>query len=203
MEYSIYSYVNKFPEFNSIISNNEITEGSADDTECKSFKENKLREYTDLNKSFIDTCSEIAGRHDKIIKKAKTSEIALCIYINYWIYDTLKSIDKFSHKELLNNFYKNIENLNFCRMYKTPIEEDIYDELKELYDLYDHFIMFKKESNENIDGSCQKAENFLQLYEKSAGKCKRNYNNYYCWELIKIRAEYEHNRVHAKRFYII
>ncbi|KMZ98412.1 hypothetical protein PVNG_04356 [Plasmodium vivax North Korean] len=188
----LYTYVNKFPEFETIIPNDSLKPTGSEKTNCTSFNDDDLKKYIGENDFFSEKCSRIAEHHDKIIIKAKTSQIALCKYINYWIYDKLQSVDNFSHEDILNSFYIKFPKLKFGGMCNIPIKnKNIYYELKELYDLYDNFIKFKKESTKAVDGSCEKAENVFQLYEKCAGKCKWNYNNYFCWELMKFRAEYE------------
>ncbi|SCA60870.1 hypothetical protein PVC01_000135600 [Plasmodium vivax] len=138
MEESIFTYVNKFPEFNTIISGKEINSRGSDNGKCKSFKDVELIAYSDPNNSFTDTCKKIAEHHQEIINKAKSSQIALCKYINYWIYDTLQSMPEFSHNKLLNKFYEKIEKLDFCKPYRNSIDKRTYDELKELYNIIYH-----------------------------------------------------------------
>ncbi|CAI7718036.1 Plasmodium vivax Vir protein, putative [Plasmodium vivax] len=186
MEESIFTYVNKFPEFNTIISGKEINSRGSDNGKCKSFKDVELIAYSDPNNSFTDTCKKIAEHHQEIINKAKSSQIALCKYINYWIYDTLQSMPEFSHNKLLNKFYEKIEKLDFCKPYRNSIDKRTYDELKELYNMYEPYIKFKKASSKNGNGSCEDAEKFFELYEQYAGKCKPKHNTHFCWELIKI-----------------
>ncbi|KMZ96419.1 hypothetical protein PVNG_05954 [Plasmodium vivax North Korean] len=194
-----FTYVNKFPEFNTIISGKEINSRGSDNGKCKSFKDVELIAYSDPNNSFTDTCKKIAEHHQEIINKAKSSQIALCKYINYWIYDTLKSMPKFSHKKLLNKFYEKIKKLDFCKPYRNSIDKRTYDELKELYNMYEPYIKFKKKSSKNGNGSCEEAQKFLELYEKYAGKCKTKHNNHFCWELIKIGVDYEQHMTHATK----
>ncbi|KMZ83392.1 hypothetical protein PVBG_06295 [Plasmodium vivax Brazil I] len=145
----IFTYVNKFPEFNTIISGKEINSRGSDNGKCKSFKDVELIAYSDPNNSFTDTCKKIAEHHQEIINKAKSSQIALCKYINYWIYDTLQSMPEFSHNKLLNKFYEKIEKLDFCKPYRNSIDKRTYDELKELYNVYEPYIKFKKASSKN------------------------------------------------------
>ncbi|VUZ99767.1 PIR protein [Plasmodium vivax] len=198
MEELIYTYVNKFPEFKSIISAKVENGTASNETNCKSFKE-ELTGYNDENNLLVNTCTAIAKHHQDIINEAKSYQIALCKYINYWIYDTLKLMPKFSHRELLNNFYEKIDKLNFCKPYRNSIDKRTYDELKELYNMYEPYINFKKESSENGNGSCEDAEKFFELYEQYAGKCKPKHNTRFCWELIKIGVDYEHHMTKATK----
>ncbi|KMZ77324.1 hypothetical protein PVIIG_05294 [Plasmodium vivax India VII] len=115
MEESIFTYVNKFPEFRTIISDKKITHDNSDKTKCKSFKDEELKAYNDPSNSFIDTCRKIAEHHQDIINEAKSSQISLCKYVNYWIYDTLQLMPEFFHNKLLNKFYEKIDKLKFCK----------------------------------------------------------------------------------------
>ncbi|CAG9473102.1 unnamed protein product [Plasmodium vivax] len=199
MEESIFTYVNKFPEFKTIISEKVKKHGGLDKQECESFNVSNLINYNGQRDLFVNTCTAIANDHQEIINNARSSQIGLCIYINYWIYDTLKLMPNFSHRELLNNFYEKVKKLDFCKPYRNSIDKRTYEELKELYNMYEPYVKFKKNSSKNGNGSCEGAQEFLELYEKYAGKCKRKHNNYFCWELIKFGVDYEQHMTHATK----
>ncbi|KMZ86083.1 hypothetical protein PVBG_05482 [Plasmodium vivax Brazil I] len=114
-----------------------------------------------------------------------------CKYINYWLYDTIKDKNPFSSDELLNAFYNKITKISDCQTYKKHIEKEVYNELKELYNLHEHLFKYKNESTGRQEKKCDHAKNGAELYESCVVKCKWGYNPDYCTSLEKFRKVYE------------
>ncbi|KNA02157.1 variable surface protein Vir1-like protein [Plasmodium vivax North Korean] len=71
------------------------------------------------------------------------------------------------------------------------IDINTYEKLKILYELYDDFIEFKKESYTENAKPCRYGTICVEHYTTHAQKCKNNYNNNFCKILIDFREEYE------------
>ncbi|SCA82144.1 hypothetical protein, conserved [Plasmodium vivax] len=188
MENSIYTYVDKFPDFASKIPESQIVSGSEIRTNCETFK--KSTTYQGNETEFINKCTNIVNYIDTV--KLDVSSIpAYFKYINYWFYDTLKDIDPFLSNDLLNSFYNKISKLSDYQSHKKPIKKEIYNELKDLYNLHEHLIKYKKDSTLESKPSCDDGDKGAELYESYVVKCKWMQNYDYCNSLKKFREEYE------------
>ncbi|SCA59869.1 VIR protein [Plasmodium vivax] len=195
MAESIYTYVNRFPDFrNKIISLAENPKSDGTYKKCESFKNIQLKYYKVTDESFPNTCAKFSKNINEIINEPEYPKPAFCKYINYWFYEQLKSNPSFPYSSLLNKFYDTIENLDVCKLYNKEITKSKYEELKKLYDLYEPFIKFKTETSEDQSQSCDKIKQCVNLYESYSDNCKENCYNGFCWNLIKFREEYENHR---------
>ncbi|SCA60333.1 Plasmodium vivax Vir protein, putative [Plasmodium vivax] len=198
MENSIYTYVDQFPEFASkILESQDITDIQFKKP-CEDFRDSKLTTYNGDKPQFIKECTKIV-KYLEDNKSNANFKPAFCKYINYWLYDTLEKMDPFSSNALLDAFYSNIGKLNICQTYKNHIEKEIYDDLKELYNLHEHLIKYKKESKQAQDDSCVHAKNGAELYESHVDKCKWMHNYGYCSSLKKFRDVYENHRTEENK----
>ncbi|SCA59730.1 Plasmodium vivax Vir protein, putative [Plasmodium vivax] len=161
---SIYTYVEKFPEFASKFPESSVVSGSQNETDCKSFESLKLTEYKGNKPQFIDKCTKII-KYLEDHKGEFDFKPAFCKYINYWLYDTLKDMDPFSSDALLKEFYSKIRNLNVCQAYKKHMNKEIYNGFKELHKLYEHFNNYKTESIKSGSINCNHGDECVNLYE--------------------------------------
>ncbi|CAG9480122.1 unnamed protein product [Plasmodium vivax] len=190
MKDSIYNYVSKFPVIYSIIDkNNDVTVGK-NTSNCESFKADKLSNYHSAVE-FTKLCAKTAENQKVIVNDPNFSEAAYCEYINYWIYDTLKSLDPFNYSSLLDKFYEKLDNLKDCKKYNRDISPEMHKKLKDLYEMYDDFNKFKKESLDNLIGTCNYGITCVEKYNKYVKKCKRYYKNGLCMNLIYFKYEYD------------
>ncbi|SCA60654.1 Plasmodium vivax Vir protein, putative [Plasmodium vivax] len=189
MENSIYTYVDRFPDFDSKILVSQVVNDREIKEQCEAFSESKLNTYGD-KPQFIDKCKKIV-KHLEDNKSNQEYKPAFCTYINYWLYDTLKDKVRFSSDELLDEFYDKIKKLNDCQTYKKYINEEIYNDLKELYELYEYLIKYKTESEQEQKQTCDKGDKCAYLYESYVVKCRWVYNPDYCDSLEKFKKEYE------------
>ncbi|KMZ96133.1 hypothetical protein PVNG_06029 [Plasmodium vivax North Korean] len=188
----IYTYVDQFPDLASKIhESGNVTDGT-NKQNCEAFKNSKLSTHDGKEKDFINKCTKIVNYNDKVAVE-ESSKTAYFEYINYWLYDRLNDVNQFSHKELLDDFYNKIEKFSNCKTYKKYINEEIYNELNELYKLHEHLFKYKKGLTESSSDYCVHAKEGAELYESRASKCK--WNSYdYCSSLKQFRDEYEKYR---------
>ncbi|KMZ88761.1 hypothetical protein PVBG_05853 [Plasmodium vivax Brazil I] len=104
----------------------------------------------------------------------------------------IKSTESHSYFELLEKFYKEFENLNYCTEYhKNNIDEHEHAELKVLYDLYDDFYKFKTESSGNRKTKCDHGTKCVTIYKQHVDKCQKKYENGLCINLIMFKNQYD------------
>ncbi|KMZ98760.1 hypothetical protein PVNG_00554 [Plasmodium vivax North Korean] len=195
----LYDYVNIFPVFNSIILEKPEDSIEPNKTSCKTYKTNNLTGYKGSEDLFIITCAKYSKYIDEITKDPKYSKTAFCKYINYWLYDTLQSMNPQTIYLYLNRFYSGIPNLNDCREYQEHISESTYGELKKLYNIYDDFIKFKAESLKQEIEKCNYGDSCVTIYKDNVKKCKEDYENPFCTKLIEFRKEYENHKTEIKK----
>ncbi|CAG9484362.1 unnamed protein product [Plasmodium vivax] len=195
---SIYTYISKFSEIDSIISKKDEISHGDNYNNCKSFKETKLSTYKDKGEKFLKKCAIIAEHQQEIIDDPKFSKAAYCKYINYWIYDTLETFKESKYSSLLDKFYDTVENLSYCKTYKRDITEQMHKKLKDLYELYDDFNKFKDEPLVDTKETCQYGKKCVENYKKHVKDCKENYKNGLCMNLIYFKNEYDNHRTHVK-----
>ncbi|VVA00396.1 PIR protein [Plasmodium vivax] len=199
MDHSVYTYVKKFPKFDTVILGNSHSSSSPNYTKCEEFRTSKLNNCTSECKSFSITCTKIADLTEKIIGEAHSSKPAFCKYISYWFYDMLKSTQKSSHYDLLTKFYREFDNLKECIEYhKKKINERIHGELKDLYNLYNDFNNFRTKSLDKSRQQCDHGTNIDTIYKTHVKNCKQNYKNGLCINLINFKYEYDDHRSNAK-----
>ncbi|SCO70550.1 hypothetical protein PVC01_020005300 [Plasmodium vivax] len=191
MEESIYNSVHKFPHLKSVISTKKEHSTSTNKSSCKEYITRNLKGYKDEDDVFLKECTKIADNLTEILSDSTSTELNFCKYMNYMFYDMLKSMKSFQYYRLLNQFYTNIQNFKVCLENTEDIDNDTYEELKILYELYDDFIEFKKESLMKNDEPCKHGTKCVEHYTTYAKKCKNNYNNNFCMILIDFRKEYE------------
>ncbi|CAI7718288.1 PIR protein [Plasmodium vivax] len=199
MEESIYKSVKKFPDLKSVILSKNVVNTSANKSSCENYITRNLKGYNDDDHLFLNTCAKIADNKTEILKEAESSEPIFCKYMNYMFYDMLKSMKSFHYYVLLNQFYREIEKFGDCLEHMEDIDINTYEKLKILYELYDDFIEFKKESYTENAKSCEHGAKCVQLYTTHSKKCKDNYNNKFCMILIDFRKEYEDYKTKVKK----
>ncbi|KMZ89614.1 hypothetical protein PVMG_06071 [Plasmodium vivax Mauritania I] len=182
----------QFPDFASKIPESQDVSDSEIKTQCEAFRDSKLTTYVDKSQ-FVNKCINFVN-YFNTIKENVLSKPAFCEYINYWLYDTLKDKVSSSSSELLNEFYRKITKLNDCKNYKKYINEEIYNELNELYKLYEHLIKYKNVSAPGQEKNCDHAEEGAKLYELYVRNCRWVNNPDYCSSLEKFKNEYENIR---------
>ncbi|KMZ77174.1 hypothetical protein PVIIG_06070, partial [Plasmodium vivax India VII] len=193
-----YAYVKKFPDFLKTISaKDEVNDGN-NKTQCDKYKRTNSDKLDDTDNSFAKTCAKIAQHQKDIIGDVETNKPSLCKYINYWFYNKINSTTKTTYYSLLNKFFTEIDDLKFCTNYHYKnINTDSYTELTKLYDLYDNFNKFKDESLKAKPSKCDDVKQCIEIYEEYAPKCREDYNNELCINLINFKYEYDKHRSNA------
>ncbi|EDL42793.1 variable surface protein Vir1/9, putative [Plasmodium vivax] len=188
---SIFDYVKEFLEFKNIISSSigdshEIYRGQCDD-----FRVQKLRVDHDDDQKFLKFCAN-SGYHVTDKKKNPKNVIyPFCIYMIYWIYREMLSENVGKNSGLVKEFFDCVPNSDDCEIYVDKIDQDIYEKLKTLYDLYTNFNKFKTESLRTVAATCENGPKCVALYNEHAEKCNKNYNKDFCVKLIDFKKEYE------------
>ncbi|GAB69875.1 hypothetical protein PCYB_006240 [Plasmodium cynomolgi strain B] len=88
---------------------------------------------------------------------------------------------------LLNKFFEEIGILGYCKDHTEAIDEDTYNDLKKLDELYESFYNFEKESPTEYHNRCEKGKKYVQEYENHKDTCNGNGNNSFCNELNNFR----------------
>ncbi|KMZ82435.1 hypothetical protein PVIIG_05837 [Plasmodium vivax India VII] len=111
--------------------------------------------------------------------------------MNYWIYREVLSENVSNNSGLVKEFFGSVTNLEDCEESVVKIDQDKYEKLKTLYDLYDDYFKFKSESLTNGSATCKNGTKCVDLYKKQVDYCKINYNDDFCAKLIDFKKEYE------------
>ncbi|KMZ95648.1 hypothetical protein PVMG_05661 [Plasmodium vivax Mauritania I] len=194
-----YNSVHKFPHLKSVISTKKEHTSSTNKSSCENYITRRLNGFKDQDHLFRKTCTKIADNLTEILSDSTSTELNFCKYMNYMLYNTLNSMNPFHYYVLLHHFYSEIEKFRGCLQYKENIDNNTYEELKILYELYDDFIEFKKESLMKNDEPCKHGTKCVEHYTTYAKKCKNNYNNNFCMILIDFRKEYEDCKKKVKK----
>ncbi|KMZ96418.1 hypothetical protein PVNG_05953 [Plasmodium vivax North Korean] len=159
--------------------------------QCKQFIDTKLSDYIDEDNKFFKFCDN-SGHYVTELKEGQTNNIyPFCIYMIYWIYREVLSKNAGKYIGLVKEFFGSVTNLEDCKIFVDEIDQDIYEKLKTLYDLYDDFFKFKSESLTNDSATCKNGTKCVDLYKKQVDYCKINYNDDFCAKLIDFKKEYE------------
>ncbi|KMZ83416.1 hypothetical protein PVBG_06102 [Plasmodium vivax Brazil I] len=159
--------------------------------QCKQFIGTKLSDYIDDDNKFLTFCANSGDYVTNIRKNPGNKLYPFCIYMNYWIYREVLSENVSNNSGLVKEFFGSVTNLEDCKIFVDEIDQDIYEKLKTLYDLYDDFFKFKNESLTYGSATCNNGNICVTLYKAHVEECNKNYNNSFCMKLIDFKKEYE------------
>ncbi|VUZ99571.1 PIR protein [Plasmodium vivax] len=199
MAESIYSYINKFPIIVSRIEEKGNGTNHTIKGQCDKFQSSNPGILKDSGDKFSKECWKIAQYQDEIINDDNSYKPALCKYINYWFYGTLKKEKQSNHYSLLSDFYKKVKSLEYCNAYLKQFKTGGYDEVKELYEMYDIFEKFKKESSKPTNPTCKDLTECFTIYDKYLKKCETEYKHGLCMNVKNFKYEYDDHREIEKK----
>ncbi|VUZ95554.1 PIR protein [Plasmodium vivax] len=192
---TIYNFVSSFPkvqsEFNSIIKAVE----SGGQLYCK-----EINTYFPQNwERFGQTCKEVYSYlNDLEGKYLNVNDVKeRCKYLSYWLYEKIENNDELTYNtlSLYQNFMQMNEHFpilekNICNNYIEVISEDTYNELKELYGLFDELNNLQKNSHPQILQICENATKCYTKYMSYKDTCHGNKKKNLRNELERFRREY-------------
>ncbi|SBT56108.1 PIR Superfamily Protein [Plasmodium ovale wallikeri] len=187
-----YALASLFPKFKDYFEHGSINGNYT--SKCNTIKSSHLNgELSD-----IIPCVSVA-KHLAYINTLDAQEKSKrCIYFNYWLNEKHPNVinstinDIQFYKRLIQGYEANVSEFKIHKCEIYHISDPIFKELKDLYNLYD--MLYKIEtsysSSDSPSSSCDKANEFIRLYDSHTNKCQTNMGSKFCKELIKLRNSY-------------
>ncbi|KMZ79964.1 hypothetical protein PVIIG_04219 [Plasmodium vivax India VII] len=186
---SFYDAVSDFPIYKDILYNSTDSQGTDHSTICASINKKSF-------KSGYDNCSKVLKylKHIQGNGNGKDNYIAKgCKYLNYWLYDEEHS--QYVTTNNISDFYNELQQSSnhylepdLCKDDFKKIEEYIFKDIKELYNLYENLYRFHY--SHSTRNSCHNVETCVQIYEKYKNDCLDGKNKKLCNELENFRLRY-------------
>ncbi|SBT73353.1 Plasmodium vivax Vir protein, putative [Plasmodium ovale] len=152
----------------------------------------------DLDKEYYDgdekKCKQIFAYLNHLEKQYKSSYVpAGCKYLNYWLYcelikDNVSSYNTlFLYRKFLDKYIEKIgDDPNICEGYIEDINEDIYNKVKKILELYERFNIFKDTKKSFATTHCTDAKECANTYSALIEECHKYGNTYFCEALDKL-----------------
>ncbi|SCA60242.1 Plasmodium vivax Vir protein, putative [Plasmodium vivax] len=122
-----------------------------------------------------------------------------CNYINYWLNKTVRDSEYNVNKQNFNIFDKFMqddpkikEGPTTCKSKLSYMDNETFEKMKKLYDLYDYFTELKK--RDDLSSLCHNISDIAKMYENVLQECKEKDNLWY--KLTNLR----HNQVRQKKY---
>ncbi|VUZ99875.1 PIR protein [Plasmodium vivax] len=197
---SIFDCVKEFPTFDSMMSSTIKDRNQVNKEQCEEFILDKLTYYFVDDQELYRFCAK-AAYHVTDIKSNPENEIyPFCIYMIYWVYRKVFLEDVSKYSGVLKEFINSVPNSEGCEYYVDKIDQNIYEKLKTLHDLYDDFNKFKKETLPTNSDTYKNGNICVELYKKNVDVCNKNYKNGFCMKLIDFKKEYEEHMIQLKNY---
>ncbi|SBT83175.1 PIR protein, partial [Plasmodium ovale] len=179
-------YKNKLDESN--ISENDVSEYQAF---FKSAKPEGTEDYFKI----MNNCYIIKKYLLNFISDESCNNGKCCSYMNYWLNEKIRknkiSLDE-SYFEVYNKYivyYNNGSNKKICQSNKFFISNNIYEEMKRLYTLYELYNTFKTTSA-NKDKGCTELNTCVTHYNRILHYCKPNGDSDFCKALQNFKTKF-------------
>ncbi|GAW84217.1 variable surface protein [Plasmodium gonderi] len=202
-KFNIYMLVGLFDKYKKIFEEyNEKTYFNPQ-TLCKAFED----DYGN-NENFLHICQRGSYFLGKLEKDKLSQNIYVgCIYLYFWLYD-------YKHTNNYNVDMKNLYDIvltvsnsitveNICQHYKNYLNDNIYQKLKDIYDLNIKLMKFLNENYEHSNvNKCKFAKEFAQLYMRYENICSQNNYPDFCNALKNAKMQYsdEMNKITCDNF---
>ncbi|SBS84719.1 PIR Superfamily Protein [Plasmodium ovale curtisi] len=180
------SYKNKLDE--SYISVDEVSEYQA-------FLKSAISEGTEGYFEIMNNCYLIKKYLLNVISDESCNNGKCCSYMNYWLNKKIEnkkiSLDQ-SDFDVYNNYivyYNSINEKKFCVSNKFFISNNIYEEMKRLYTLYELYNTFKTTSA-NKDKGCMELNTCVMNYNRILHYCKPNGDSDFCKALQNFKTKF-------------
>ncbi|CAI7723984.1 Plasmodium vivax Vir protein, putative [Plasmodium vivax] len=118
-------------------------------------------------------------------------QYSCCNYINYWLNKTVRESDYNVDKQKFEIFDKfmqvdpKIKDSSIdCVSKLSYMDDDMFEKMKKLYELYDYFTDLKKK--ENSSSLCKNISSLAEKYDSAFKKCNEN-DNYFCKMLTNLK----------------
>ncbi|KMZ76913.1 hypothetical protein PVIIG_06507 [Plasmodium vivax India VII] len=190
-----YNFVSWFPKLKSEFNHFIQSERSGRDIYCTEIKNH----FTQNVETYVQTCKDVYtylkdlekhdGNVDYVTKR--------CKYLNYWLYEKIENKDQETYNTL--SLYQKFIHMDdeidlidkkVCNNYIEVISEDTYNELKELYGLFDELNNLQKNSHPQILQICENATKCYTKYMSYKDTCHGNKKKNLRNELERFRREY-------------
>ncbi|VUZ99317.1 PIR protein [Plasmodium vivax] len=130
--------------------------------------------------------------HDDVFNKDK---VMRCKFMNYLINsdETYNKINGIDISDLMEAYEKLSIYRNMCYTDINLIKQEILEDLKELYNLYENYNNIKIVSDDRSqEGNCEKASKCVQYYNKYINNCRITRSREFCNELANFQGKYNH-----------
>ncbi|KMZ77225.1 hypothetical protein PVIIG_05884 [Plasmodium vivax India VII] len=189
-----YNFESLFKDIHSIL----LSDSEKQYEKCTNVYTKVKAQYDVIDESFITHCNKyseylkyIEDNYDGNINNMAKG----IIYLYCWLYDKELHKDKY-HNNRINIYKKLLEEYdvieyasNIPNIFRTYLNENIEENLKNLYDLYYKFDKFRKDKKCS-DDNCKCAEECYISYNKYIKDCNKPNNADFCNGLEEFRAQY-------------
>ncbi|SBT83174.1 PIR protein [Plasmodium ovale] len=191
---SIYSFVSSFHTYKDLFDKaNEVVDNSG------IYKCDASGNSEDCNNpSFVQVCTKTAQYITLLKETYPNNTFGGCKYLNYWIQN--EALSNIENKNDTLIFYQKVMNIygylidsDTCDGNIENIDENIFGNVKTLYEVYDNFNKFRNTEEKEIGEKCAYATKSVTLYKECIRKCHENSEHNFCNEVEKFKwIYYEH-----------
>ncbi|KMZ95979.1 hypothetical protein PVNG_02828 [Plasmodium vivax North Korean] len=144
-------------------------------------------------KEYVEHCKK-AVQYINVLEEKFASKIGGCKYITFWAHSTVLKInsvklDMSTFYEKLIEVYADFFNKETCNNYIEDLDDNKFQKLKTLGELYENFEKLKKKDRYTGD-KCTCASECVKIYMKEFTNCEKENNAPFCEELEKFSEKY-------------
>ncbi|SCA60175.1 Plasmodium vivax Vir protein, putative [Plasmodium vivax] len=187
---TIFNYVSSFPQYTDEFERNNESQSQEIMDKCRGDHHTEVC----CKREYVDHCKKAVQYINLLEKKFPSNKEGGCKFIIFWAYSVV--LEKKHPKLDMSTFYKELKVVyhdlfknETCNNYIEDLDENKFQKLKTLGDLYENFEKFKT-GNSYRGGKCTYASNCVNIYMEQFKNCEEENNTPFCEELEKFREKY-------------
>ncbi|SCA83432.1 hypothetical protein PVT01_000012500 [Plasmodium vivax] len=185
-----FNYVSSFPKYQAEFEGKDESQSQKIMDKCRGDHHTEVC----CKNEYIEHCKTAVHYINVLEKNFESNTEGGCKFIIFWAYS---AVLKKNQPELdMSTFYQKLIEVNAdifkketCINYIEDLDENKFQKLKILSDLYDNFENFKK-GNSCSGGKCNCASQCVNIYMEEFKNCEKQNNTSFCEELEKFREKY-------------
>ncbi|CAI7722573.1 hypothetical protein PVPAM_130007600 [Plasmodium vivax] len=185
-----FNYVSSFPKYQAEFEGKDESQSQKIMDKCRGDHHTEVC----CKKEYIEHCKTAVHYINVLEKNFESNTEGGCKFIIFWAYSAVLNknqpeldMSRFYEKliEVNDDFFKN----GTCINYIENLDDNTFQKLKTLGDLYENFEKFKKE-NRYTGNKCTCASKCVDIYMRQFKNCEEENNTPFCEELEKFREKY-------------
>ncbi|SBT58313.1 PIR Superfamily Protein [Plasmodium ovale wallikeri] len=163
-----------------------------EEEEYQEFFQNAMPNDSEKHSEILNNCYILKKYLQNFISDESCSNGKCCSYMNYWLNKKMEksklSLTKpdFDVYNEYIQYYNNRNHTKICESNKFFISNDIYEEMKKIYSLYESYNAFIENKADSQSG-CKNLNFCVTYYNKILRKCKQNRDTKFCKALQNFK----------------